>query len=85
MQRQISELKKDKESLVVKFEEEEERLINELNRKLTQLQKDKDKLERTLAKEQEAQVNKASLPYFSKFDQEASFIMCSVFPLRLFR
>lgn len=39
----------------MKFEEEEERLINELNRKLNQLQKDKDKLERTLAKEQEAQ------------------------------
>lgn len=59
LQRQISELKKDKESLVVKFEEEEERLINELNRKLMQLQKDKDKLERTLAKEQEAQVIRA--------------------------
>uniref|UniRef100_A0A5K3EXH1 Coiled-coil domain-containing protein 6 n=2 Tax=Mesocestoides corti TaxID=53468 RepID=A0A5K3EXH1_MESCO len=58
LQRQISELKKDKESLVVKFEEEEERLINELNRKLMQLQKDKEKLEKTLAKEQEAQVNK---------------------------
>lgn len=49
-------MKKDKESLVVKFEEEEERLINELSRKLVQLQKDKERLEKTLAKEQEDQV-----------------------------
>lgn len=58
LQRRISELKKEKESLAVNYEQEEECLTNELNRKLVQLQKEKELLARTLAKEQETQVGR---------------------------
>lgn len=61
MLKKITELKKEKESLALNYEQEEECLTNELNRKFTQLRQEKVALERTLAREQENQVNFTSI------------------------
>ncbi|XP_013370224.1 PREDICTED: coiled-coil domain-containing protein 6 [Chinchilla lanigera] len=51
-------LQKEKETLAVNYEKEEEFLTNELSRKLMQLQHEKAELEQHLEQEQEFQVNK---------------------------
>ncbi|TPP62552.1 Coiled-coil domain-containing protein 6, partial [Fasciola gigantica] len=59
--KKITELKKEKESLALNYEQEEECLTNELNRKFTQLRREKVALEQTLAREQEDQVTKLKM------------------------
>ena len=51
-------MKKEKESLALNYEQEEECLTNDLSRKLNQLRQEKVQLEHTLEQEQECLVNK---------------------------
>ena len=51
-------MKKEKESLALNYEQEEECLTNDLSRKLNQLRQEKLQLEHTLEQEQECLVNK---------------------------
>ena len=56
--KRISELKKEKEQLLMKLELEEEMITNTLNRKLFKLQQEKIEMEVALEKEQEYIVNR---------------------------
>ena len=56
--KKIQSLKKEKESLALNYEQEEECLTNDLSRKLNQLRQEKVQLEHTLEQEQECLVNK---------------------------
>ena len=58
MLKKIQDLKKEKESLALNYEQEEECLTNDLSRKLNQLRQEKVQLEHTLEQEQECLVNK---------------------------
>lgn len=51
-------LKKEKETLALNYEQEEEYLTNDLSRKLNQLREEKVQLEKTLEEEQNVLVNK---------------------------
>lgn len=50
--KRIQKLKTDKEQLALKYEQEEEFLINDLMRKLTQLEGERDELASKLGKDQ---------------------------------